>query len=255
MLITNVQGGFSFLRGVSPYSAGVVASLEFEIEYARFERAVPLNDGFEAVDAYLRRLGRPRQSLCAMALRSPIPFTFAGFAEFNEGYVEILKKWDVLQDDLNPVARTNVAPEIDPPAEPSLHGFAYTMPLPEESDFAARTSFVVAGAGELPEGSLDSRSIIRLGDVSAGGMLEKIRFVLGLMEGRLRGLGVGWRDVTATAVYTVHDIAPFFASEILARMGQAAQHGVTWHFARPPVAGIEYEMDLKGCRREVVLDT
>jgi hypothetical protein len=253
MLITNVRGGFAFLRGISPYSAGVVARPGFEIEFARLERAVPLDDGFAAVDAQLRRRGRPRQALCAMALRSPRPFTFAEFAEFNEQYVERLKQWDVLQEGLNPVARTNVAPALDPPAEPSLQAFAYTVPSPAEGDLAPRATFVVAGAGELPEGALDAPSIVRLGDVSAGGMLAKVRCVMGLMEGRLSGLGVGWRDVTATGVYTVREIAPLLEAEILGRMGPAVQHGLSWHFSRPPVAGIEYEMDLRGCRREVVL--
>jgi len=28
---------------------------------------------------------------------------------------------------------------------------------------------------------------------------------------------------------------------------------VNWHYARPPIQSIEYEMDLRGCRREVIL--
>jgi hypothetical protein len=36
------------------------------------------------------------------------------------------------------------------------------------------------------------------------------------------------------------------ASEILPRLGAAGQHGVTWHYARPPIVSIEYEMDLRG---------
>jgi hypothetical protein len=49
----------------------------------------------------------------------------------------------------------------------------------------------------------------------------------------------------------VHDIHPLLASGIL----PASIHGYTWHYSRPPIVTIEYEMDLRGCRREVLLHT
>jgi len=36
-------------------------------------------------------------------------------------------------------------------------------------------------------------------------------------------------------------------------MGKGGAHGVTWHHSRPPIETIEFEMDVRGCRREVVL--
>ena len=66
------------------------------------------------------------------------------------------------------------------------------------------------------------------------------------MERRVHGLGASWSDVTVTNVYTVHDLNALLASEILPRLGRAGQHGVTWHYARPPIVSIEYEMDLRG---------
>jgi len=33
----------------------------------------------------------------------------------------------------------------------------------------------------------------------------------------------------------------------------AARPGLTWHFARPPVVELEYEMDCRGVRREQVI--
>ena len=114
-------------------------------------------------------------------------------------------------------------------------------------------SFVVAGAGELPEGSLDPHDVVRRGETSGDAVREKARFVMGMMTSRLSGLGVGWAQVTATQIYTVHDIHPFLASEILSRMGEAGRLGVNWHFARPPIESVEYEMDLRGCRSESVL--
>ena len=112
MLISNPRGGFSFLRGGSAYSAGVVASPGFTIEHVRLARAIPLDAGFDLVKAHLRAAGRPLAALCAIALRSPEPFSAVGFKEFNDGYVGTLKNWDILVDGINPVARTNVAPAM-----------------------------------------------------------------------------------------------------------------------------------------------
>ncbi|MBI4910166.1 MAG: hypothetical protein HY820_41495 [Acidobacteria bacterium] len=248
MLIDNPRGGFAFLKGISPYSAGAVSLPGFTIEHARFLRPLPLKTGFDAVDAHLKRLKRPRQALCGMELRSPKPFTFAGFNQFNAGYIDILKQWDIPFNGLNPVARTNVAPEVGAPTEPCLYGFSYTIPAN-----GAPKSFIVAGAGELPEGSLDPKDLIRSGETNVSALQEKARFVMGLMDGRVLGLGVTWADVTVTEIYTVHNIHSYLVKEVLQRMGKATDHGCTWHFARPPIQLIEYEMDLRGCRRELVL--
>lgn len=248
MRVENRQGGYAFLKGISPYSAGVAALPGFEIEHVTFARAVALKSGFEEIDRYLKTRGRPSQALCAVELRSPRPFTFHGFNQFNEGYVALLTARNVLLDGVNPVARTNVAPEIAAPAEPVVYGFSITVPTP-----GAPPAFVVAGAGELPEGSLDPHDVVRRGETSADALGEKARFVMDRMTSRLAGLGVGWPQVTATQIYTVHDIHPFLARGILARMEEAARRGVNWHYARPPIESIEYEMDVRGCRREAVL--
>lgn len=248
MLLSNARGGYSFLKGISPYSAGVVASGSFAIEHARLLRPLPWRAGFERIDAHLRALGRPREALCAMALRSPTPFSFTGFNEFNAGYVKVLDSWRLLLDGVNPVARTNVAPEVDAPREPMLYSFAYTMPAQ-----AAARSFVVAGAGELPEGTLDPHDVVRRGETSLDALGAKARFVLGLMDARLKGLGAGWDEVTATNVYTIHDVNALLRSVILPQIGGAARHGVTWHYTRPPITSIEFEMDLRGCAREIPL--
>jgi len=67
-----------------------------------------------------------------------------------------------------------------------------------------------------------------------------------LMERRVDGLGASWGDVTVTNIYTVHDLNALLPSVVLPRLGRAGQHGVTWHYARPPIVSIEYEMDLRG---------
>ena len=247
VLVENKKGGFRFLRGIAPYSSGAVAMGGYEVAHATFSPAPPYRKGFEEIDRHLRKLGRPPEALCGIELRSPRPFTFAGFNEFNQRYLEMLEKRGILAGGLNPVARTNVAPEIDPPQEVSLYGFSYTEP----SRMAA--TFVVAGAGELTGERLDATDIVRRGDVSEAGLREKTVQVLGLMEARLRGLGVSWTEVTAIEVYTVHNIFPLMHKLLIPRLGAAKIHGIRWHYARPPIEEIEFEMDLRGCSRELVL--
>jgi hypothetical protein len=247
MLVPNPQGGYSFLKGIAPYSAGVIASPDFEIERVRLAKPLPVAEAFARLDRHLAGLGRPAQALCGMELRSPRPFTFKGFNDFNAGYVHFLEKRRILVGGLNPVARTNVAPEIAAPSEPVVYAFSYTVPAR-----AARRSFIVAGAGELPEGSLDPHDVVRRGEDSPEALTEKARFVLGLMDGRVLGLGAAWDEVTAVDVYTVHNIAPFLASLIVPKTGNA-HHGITWHYTRPPILSIEYEMDVRGVARDMML--
>lgn len=246
-------GGYRFIPGPFQYSGGVAAEPGFRIERARFARLVPLAQGFAAVEAHLARLGRPTTAFCACELRSPAQFTEAGFIAFNRGYVEKLAAWGIFRDEVNPVARSNVCPEIDPPAEPSFYAFSYTVPGGDAGDVPGEQSFVAAGSGEARGeigGSYADR-IVRLGDQSPEGLREKTGFVLGEMERRMAALGFGWRDVTTTQLYTVYDIHPFFADEMVAR--GAVPAGLTWHYARPPVQGLDVEIDVRGLSRELVI--
>ena len=238
------EGGFAFLEGVFPYSQGAVALEGYAIERVCFARPVPVAEGFRRIAAHLESLGRPKTALCACELRSPKPFSFAGFAEFNRGYVAVLEQWGLYRDGRNAVARSNVAPGVNPPAEPSFYAFSYTVP-------AAQTGrdFVVAGSGEWPEGGRFPEDIVARGDLSPAGLAAKARWVLDMMQARLRGLGVSWDHASATQVYTVHDFHPL-AREIVAR---AAGSGLTWHYCRPPIVEIEFEMDLRAVSAERVL--
>jgi hypothetical protein len=58
--------------------------------------------------------------------------------------------------------------------------------------------------------------------------------------------------VSGVNIYTVHDFGPLLAKQILPRIGNGRQ-GVTWHYTRPPITSIEYEMDLRGCSSEIVI--
>ena len=59
----------------------------------------------------------------------------------------------------------------------------------------------------------------------------------------MAALGKTWADTTATKVYTVHDLNSHMEDEIVRR--GAAQHGLTWHFARPPVEGLDNQIDCR----------
>lgn len=240
-------GGYRYVRGPFQYSGGVAAEPGYMIERVRFARPRPLEDGFRAIEAHLTAIDRPFTSFCACELRSPAPFTEEGFIAFNRVYVGTLERWGIFRDEENPVARSNVCPEIAPPPEPSFYAFSYTVPATADT-----TSFVIAGSGEAPEGQGGYQErIIRLGDTSPDAMREKAQYVLGAMETRMGALGVGWADVSATQAYTVHEIHGFLADEIVRRGAAAA--GLTWHFARPPVEGLDYEMDVRGVPVERVL--
>jgi hypothetical protein len=245
-LIYFPDGGFSFLKGGFPYSQGARATPGFIVERVRFARPMPLADGFAAIATHLAALGRPRTALCAAELRSPKQSTMSGFAEFNKGYVAVLEQWGLFRDGVNPVARSNVAPAIDPPAALSFYAFCYTVPAQESA-----AGFVVAGSGEWPEGGRFPDDIVARGDISTAGLRAKARFVLDKMETRLAGLGAWWPDVTATQVYTVHDLHPFLGEEIVRRTGNGS--GLTWHYCRPPIEELEYEMDVRAVALERIL--
>ena len=243
-------GDYRYVRGPFQYSGGVAAQPGFAIERVRFARPRPIVEGFQAIEAYLTALGRPTTAFCACELRSPAPFTDAGFIAFNRVYVGTLERWGIFKDDENSVARSNVCPEINPPSEPVFEAFCYTVPVAGPA--GAVKSFVIAGSGEAEEGPGDyAERIVRLGDTSPDAMAEKARHVLGAMETRMTALGVGWADAGTSQVYTVHDLYPFFASEIIARGAAAA--GLTWYYARPPVTGLDYEMDVRNVPVERVI--
>lgn len=242
------SGDYSYLPGISAFSCGTVARAGHEIVHVTLAQPVPWRAGFQRIDGHLREQGRARTALCGIELRSPAAFTFAGFDQFNAGYRGLLADWGILVGDDNPIPRTNVAPVVGAPTEPSLYAFAYTVP--------GRTpapTFIVAGAGELRDRAQGPEGIVRHGETTAEAMREKARFVLQTMQERLTALGGDWPRVTAIDVYTAQPIHALVLEEILRVAGAAAIHGVRWFPSRPPIQGLEFEMDLRGVARELVL--
>ena len=240
-------GNDRFIPAVFQYSAGSAALPGYEIERVRFDRWLPLAEGFAAAAKYIQAAGRPLTSFCACELRSPAAFTDEGFRNFNLHYVKTLAEWGIYDGKTNPVARSNVCPEIDPPKEPSFYAFSFTRPSPTTSP-----TFVIAGSGEAREGGATyAERTVRYRDLSSDGIREKVRHVVGAMESRMGEFSFGWKDATAAHTYSVHDFHHALADELVRR--GALRSGLTWHFARPPVIDLEYEMDCRRVLREVVI--
>jgi hypothetical protein len=241
-------GGYRYIPGGFQFSGGVAAAAGFEIKRYRFRTPVRLMDGFARIEAVIKAAGRPLTAFCACELRSPGQFTEDGFREFNQSYVVTLGKWGVYDGKVNPVGRSNVCPEIDPPEAPSFHAFSFTVPAAA----GVPPSFVISGSAEARsvEGNYRER-IIRFGELTPDAIKEKARYVLDELTQRLAQFGVGWRDTTASQLYTIRDVYPFFADEIVRR--GASHAGMNWHFTRPPVRNLEFEMDCRSVRVEEVL--
>lgn len=244
---TFTRGQYRYVPGVFQYSAGVAALPGHQIERVRFSDPVPLKAAFERIAATIRTAGLPLTAFCACELRSPAPFSESGFRSFNEIYAGTLKEWGLFAEGDNPVARSNVCPELDPPAEPSIHAFCFVRPAAD-----AAPSFVVSGSAEVPEGkgAYDGH-VIAAGDSSPSGLKQKAQWVLSEMERRMASLDADWRVTTGVNLYTVYDIHTFLADELVKR--GAVRHGLSWHFNRPPVVGLDYEMDCRGVAVERVI--
>lgn len=249
-LLDQPQGNYRFLTGIAPYSAGVVALAGYEIVRVALQTPLPYEQGFQLIDRYLAALGRPAQALCAMELRLPQALSFPGFSEFNAGYQARLAERNLLLGEHNPVARTNVAPAVQPPPVPALYAFCYTVP----ANGTIPPTFVVAGAGDLrDQADLSPAAVVRPGETSPHALLDKAHTVMRVMQERLDGLTMTWGRVTRINIYTTQPIQPVLATVIHPQVGLAARHGVHWFYSHPPIADLAFEMDLRGVRQELCI--
>lgn len=225
------SGGFRFLPIDAPFSAGVAAEPGYQIVRVRTPRYTSLAKGFRIVEKTIETEGRPIAALCAMELRIPKPLSREAFDEFNVGYVAQLQGWGLAVDGRQPAARTNVAPEIEPPEQPSLHAFCYTV-----EGVGQRDTFVISGAPEPPG--------IQGGPSVFWAAIAKI------LEERMTALGVNWADATETQFYGTRADHELFAAHGLARFEDLVRPGLRWFFARPPVDFLNLEIDVRGLARE-----
>lgn len=248
-LVDHPSVGFRFLPGIAPYSAGVVAVPGNEIVHVTLAKALPWHAGLGAARRYLESLELRQQTLCGVELRCPAPHSLGGFSNFNREYRQLLEEWGMLVTDQNPVARTNVAPVNSPPDETMLHAFSYVEPS-EDSPL----TFVVAGGGELPHRELERQHIVRVGETSSDAIQEKAECVLRIMQHRLDKLGGDNNSLTAIDVYTAHPLHPVLENVVLSQLEAAKRLGVHWYYSRPPINEIEFEMDMRGVRRELTIE-
>ncbi len=75
-----------------------------------------------------------------------------------------------------------------------------------------------------------------------------------VMQARLSGLQVSWEDVTSVSIYTSTPLHSYLVDTILKRMEGATLGGVNWHYSNPPIAGLAFEMDMRGIWNEFFRD-
>lgn len=224
-------GGFRFLPTDGPFSGGVASEPGFNIVRVKVPTYTELNEGFRLVEQTLADAGRPLAALCAMELRIPKPLSRPGFDDFNRGYVAQHERWGLRVDGRLPAARTNIAPEFNPPQQPSLHAFSYTVETKE-----MRNTFVISGAPEPPG--------------TDGGLPSYWAAIVGILEERLASLGVTWNESTETQFYGRRADHEVFASVGLLRFPELARPGLRWFFSRPPIEDLHLEIDVRGLARE-----
>ena len=271
MLSTNPEGNYQFIPGTATFSSGAVAQPGYAMVHAIFRRPLMLAAAFEVMQSHLAGLGRPMQAVAGIELRSPKPFSFASFGGFNKVYVDLLQQYGLqLTVDgkaLGPAARSNLAPEplSIAPSEVSVYAFTYTVRSVAVRGDDGYAQFVAAGSGELRpapkstvnqtvnSGTAPRDLIVRVGETNGSALREKAIYCMNAVADELSALGTSWADCTAVNIYTVHPISGFLHDDILLPLGDAAIHGVHWHYTRPPIEEIEFEVDARGVSQEIML--
>ena len=241
-------GNYRFLPGGFQYSAAVMADPGYRIERVRFRQLVPLPEAFSRIKKHLESLGRPVTSLCACELRSPAPMSEPDFIAFNRAYVVPLAEWKIFKNDINPVARCNLIPAVNPPSQPTFYSFSYTVP----DETSGNPDFISSGAAECPDRPNYREAIVRRGETSPDALGDKLRFALSDLESRLHRMGLTWACVMNTRLYCVHDLHHLMESELVRR--GAMSGGLGWHWVRPPVVDLEIEIDASSVSSEIMLD-
>lgn len=233
-LLHNSAGNYRFIAADPgrPYSGGVVADDGHDLVHARFRSPQPLHAGIDQAIRHVAAAGGPVLAIAGFELRIPEPFTRTGFGDFNRGYIEYLAKAGLEIDGRMPAARTNVAPEVNRPSEPSVYAFTYSIP----SDGALKR-FLVSGAAEAQAGE-------------PGEMLDSI---VGQLTKSLGRLGASWADATAIQLYGMEIGRELVVEHILRHAGGAAIHGVTWFPSRPPIDDLNLEVDVRSSGSDLVL--
>ncbi len=236
----NDAGNYWYLPFIPGFSAGVAAGAGGEVVHVQFLKLLSLTEAFDTISEYLESVGRPPQSLCGMELRSPAPMELDYFDSFNEEYASLMDRFEVRIDGMSPVARTNVAPHFGAPTEIGVHGFSFV----ETKDGAEEAStYVIAGGADMNE---DDGSLIPF-DVTGGKDVEwdKVKWVVDDMRARIEALGISRRDPTVVNVFTALKLGTESEAAIVGLMEGAAYRGYHQWLSRPPVVGLDFELDVR----------
>lgn len=194
-------------------------------------------EGFARLDRELAARGLTASALVGVHLRSQAPVDLGAFDDFNVRYHALLAERGVLEDAVNPVARTNVVPVHAPPAEPVIH----TAFVVRAAAGAGGTDFVVAGCGEII-GGLAPENIVARGDLSPAGLTRKASAVLAEIGDRVRRLGVDASVAATVNVYTSHEVTGL-PDLLVDGLPVVARSGFVRWLTSPPVVEVEFEMD------------
>jgi len=245
-LIDNEAGAYRILPGGSAFCSGVVPYQGYEVVRVVLNPWIPLEHGYRFIEEYMKRVCRPVQAFCGIELRVPVQLRFSDWSTFNVPYLEQLRKWGLLFGEYSGVCRSNIAPATYPPGNTSLCAFSYIAPTS-----AKGTTFFLSGQADIdPNGQA-----IAGDDIGPAAMQKRARYVIDTVGTTLAKLGVSWQETTQIALFHVHDIPDLWDSLLLDSLGDALRRGVLVYRARPPIAGLEVELEARAVRQELVVAT
>lgn len=245
-LIENKAGAYKILLGGPAFCAGIIPYEGYEVVRVLLRPWIPLERGYSFIESYLKRVGRPVQAFCGIELRVPAPLALSDWSSFNVPYLEQLHKWGLIFGDYSGVCRSNIALALHPPATASLCAFTYTAPTS-----AKGKTFFLSGQADIDA----SGKVIAEGDTGPAAMQKRARYTIDTVGATLAKLGVSWQDTTQIALFHAHDIPDLWGVELLGSLGEALRRGVLVYRARPPIAGLEVELEARAVRQELVVAT
>jgi hypothetical protein len=96
-------------------------------------------------------------------------------------------------------------------------------------------------------------TIIADGDTSPAAMQQRALYTIDVIGTKLIELGLSWKDANQIMIFHVHEIPDLFGKKLLGSLGESLRQGVVVYRARPPIAGTEVELEVRGARRELIV--
>jgi enamine deaminase RidA (YjgF/YER057c/UK114 family) len=245
-LIENTAGAYKILPGGAAFCSGIIPYEGYEVVRVLLRPWIALEQGYGFIESYLKSVGRPIQAFCGIELRVPAPLAMSDWSTFNVPYLEQLRKWGLIFGDYSGVCRSNIALALHPPAATSLCAFSYTAPASAKSK-----TFFLSGQADIDA----SGKAIAEGDTGPTAMQRRARYTIDTVGATLAKLGVSWQDTTQIAFFHAHEIPDLWGAQLLGSLGEALRGGVLVYRARPPIAGLEVELEARALRQELVVAT